>query len=68
MVAAGLLFAGALIALALRQELVFWVLAGLSMVWLLVGGLHPEGQPRGADDDLVARVEGDGVDAPAVDE
>ena len=36
MAVAGVLFAGALIALALRWEEAFWVLFGLTIVWQLV--------------------------------
>ena len=66
-VVAGVLFAGALVALGLHQEVAFWALSGLTIVWQLLRS-DAERQPGGADDDLVARVEGDGVDAPAVDE
>jgi hypothetical protein len=36
MAVAGVLFAGALVALALRREEAFWVLFGLTIVWQVV--------------------------------
>ncbi|MGI5241618.1 hypothetical protein [Dactylosporangium sp. CA-139066] len=43
MAVAGVLFAGALVALVFRSEAAFWVLFGLTIVWQLVA---LDGRPR----------------------
>ncbi|WP_433606315.1 hypothetical protein ACQP2P_29710 [Dactylosporangium sp. CA-139114] len=49
MAVAALLFTGALVALGLRHELGFWVLAGLAIGWQLVLVERALGRSRGRD-------------------
>ncbi|WP_433202619.1 hypothetical protein ACQP00_32670 [Dactylosporangium sp. CS-047395] len=49
MAVAALLFAGALLALVLRADAVFWVLAGLAIVWQLALLEHDVRKSRDRD-------------------
>ncbi|MFG2044108.1 hypothetical protein [Dactylosporangium sp. NPDC048998] len=60
MAVAGILFAGALVALALRWEVAFWVLFGLTMLWQLVSLERPRRaaiRPRPTRDETRAEAE-----------